>query len=177
LAREGDKDVKDLAATVCLLSFLAAPASAADLPQPVLDLQRLVGDWSGRGTLATAEGELPLQASWRCRRTSARFGVACNLHVTGIPGLTSYEETDLFGYEPNTDSYHWYSVTNAGETHDHVAQREPREFKFEGTRAGQPLTESIQLSFEGARVRGRAETFVAGVSVSVLSLALERRQP
>jgi hypothetical protein len=42
-------------------------------------------------------------------------------HLTGIPGLAAYDETDLMGYEPNSNTYHWYSITNAGETHDHVA--------------------------------------------------------
>ena len=46
----------------------------------------------------------------------------CSLEMTGAPGMGTYAETDLFGYEPNSDTFHWYSVTNAGETHDHVAK-------------------------------------------------------
>ena len=28
--------------------------------------------------------------------------------------MAAYDETDLMGYEPNTNTYHWYSVTSAG---------------------------------------------------------------
>ena len=40
-----------------------------------------------------------------------RSSVFC-VHVTGIPGLPTYEETDLLGFEPKSSAYHWYSVTN-----------------------------------------------------------------
>ncbi|HEY6876698.1 MAG TPA: hypothetical protein VI299_01715 [Polyangiales bacterium] len=165
-------------AMTCVAALmLPSLAVAEELPKPVAALEALVGEWKGQGTMATPEGTATVQASWSCRRVSARFGVSCNLRVTGIPNLASYDETDLMGYEPNTDTYHWYSVTNVGETHDHVASHQPSEFVFEGTQAGQPLKEVIQLSLAGRTVRGRAETFVAGASVSVLTLELHKGKP
>jgi hypothetical protein len=166
---------------LCVVLALAAPvaAFAEPLPKPVADMDCLVGRWKGSGSMAMGKDTAKVQATWDCSRTSAQFGVMCRFHVTGIPGVPSYEETDLMGYEPNTDKYHWYSVTNAGETHDHVAsvpKGDAIQFVFEGTQDGKPLKEVIDLKFSNNSkvVTGVAETFVAGASVSVLSLELHK---
>jgi hypothetical protein len=92
-----------------------------------------------------------------------------------MPGIASYEETDLFGYEPNTDTYHWYSVTNAGETHDHVAKATAGNkvrFVYTGTQEGKPFKEAVDFEFT-KDARGfalRAETWLAGASTSVIEL-------
>ena len=51
----------------------------------------------------------------------ALFGVGCTLTLKGIPGVAVYSESDMFGFDPGANKYHWYAVTNAGETHDHIA--------------------------------------------------------
>lgn len=160
-----------------LIAALAVPTLARageELPSQVHDLQRLVGDWKGGGSMTLPDGSAKVHATWSCKRTSAKYGVLCSFRVTGIPGVPVYEETDLLGYEPHTDTYHWYAVTNAGETHDHVAAHKPSEFVFEGTQAGKPLKEIIQLSFAADKVNGRAETFIGGASASVLTLELRK---
>ena len=172
--------MKKLAKLAAIL-VLAAPVTAfADaLPKQVADMQCLVGHWQGGGSLAMGQDTAELRAHWTCERTSARFGVLCTFHVTGIPGVPAYEETDLMGYEPNTNTYHWYSVTNAGETHDHVAPASGGnriEFVYDGTQDGKPFKEVIALAFEqgSKRLKGRAETFAAGVSTSVMQLDLHK---
>jgi hypothetical protein len=120
-----------------------------------------------------------INASWTCKRTSSNFGVICTFHITGIPGIPSYDETDLMGFEPNTNVYHWYSVTNAGETHDHIA-RVPEgnkiQFAYTGVQEGKPYKELINLEFsdDSRTVVGRAETFVGGASTSVMELSLHK---
>lgn len=165
--------------SAALLVALPLTAAAAEpLPKPVAEMDCLVGQWKGTGSLTMGPETAKLQASWTCKRTSAQFGVLCNFRVTGIPGVPVYEETDLLGYEPNTNTYHWYSVTNAGETHDHVGQPSsgPLQFVFNGTQQGKPFKEVIELAFpEGhKKVLGRAETFVGGASVSVMQLDLHK---
>lgn len=158
---------------------LSLTAVAEPLPPAVADMECLVGAWKGNGTLTQGNEKAKLDATWSCKRTSAKFGVLCTLRVTGIPGVPSYEETDLMGYEPNTNSYHWYSVTNAGETHDHVAQPnggDSLQFVFNGTQDNKPFKEVILLAFAKGNnsVSGRSETFVAGTSTSVLELKLHK---
>jgi hypothetical protein len=164
-----------------LLSF-AVPtlAGAAEpLPKQVSDMDCVVGNWKGTGSLTAGKDKAPIAATWSCKRTSAQYGVMCTFHVTGIPGMQAYEETDLMGYEPNTNTYHWYSVTNAGETHDHVAKPSSSntiEFVFNGTQDGKAFKEVIDLTFsnDSKTITGSSESFLAGVSTSVMALTLKK---
>ena len=170
-------------AKLSLVLALAAPLfglprnvnAGEGLPKPVADMECLVGQWAGPGTVVSGKDTAKINATWTCKRTSAQFGVRCSFQVTGIPGVAAYDETDLMGYEPNSNLYHWYSVTNAGETHDHVANvptGNAIQFVFNGTQEGKPFKEVIDLTFskDEKNVRGRAETFVAGTSTSVMQL-------
>jgi hypothetical protein len=175
-------------ARIWVIGCVLAPAVALaePLPKPVADLERLVGSWKGTGTLKAgpdaaapqAANAAKLEASWTCQRTSARFGVLCTFHVTGIPGVPSYDETDLLGYDASNATYHWYSVTNAGETHDHVAPAAADgnlRFVFRGSQEGKPLEEVITLAFRaGGRVEGKAETFTNGALASVMQVSLAK---
>jgi hypothetical protein len=161
--------------------LLAVPATAAadPLPKPVADMECLVGSWKGSGSMTLGKDQAKIDATWTCKRTSGRFGVLCTFRVTGLPGPGAYEETDLFGYEPNTNTYHWYSVTNAGEAHDHVAKPpsdDTIEFVFDGMQEGKPFKEVIRLAFshDGKSVAGHVEGFVAGASASVMELNLRK---
>ena len=169
--------VKLVAAATLVLPVAAGAAES--LPKPVSEMECLVGNWKGGGSMTMGKDKAKVDATWNCKRTSAKFGVLCTLRLTGIPGVASYDETDLFGYEPNTNTYHWYSVTNAGETHDHLAKAPAGntiQFVFNGTQEGKPFKEVIDLSFakDGKSVTGRGETFAAGVSTSVLELSLRK---
>jgi hypothetical protein len=173
------KKLAKLAAVLFLMSPVVAAAKPEPLPKQVSDMECLVGNWKGGGSLAMGQTSSKLQATWTCKRTSAQFGLLCSFHVTGVPGVAAYEETDLFGFEPNTNAYHWYSVTNAGETHDHVGQvpnSNTLQFVFTGTQDGKALKEVIDLAFEKneKHLRGRAETFIAGASASVMQLELDK---
>jgi hypothetical protein len=166
---------------IILLCALLAPlvAAADPLPKPVEGMECLVGTWKGSGTVSMGKDKVKVDATWTCNRVSAKWGVMCTFHVTGIPGVTAYEETDLMGYEPNTNTYHWYAVTNAGETHDHVAQASDsnkQQFIYTGTQEGKPLKEVIELemSKDSKQATGRAETFVGGASASVLEIKLRK---
>src|SRR5581483_1409246 len=131
----------------------------------VTDMDCLLGNWKGGGSVTAGKDKATISATWSCKRTSSQFGVSCTFHVTGIPGVPLYDETDLMGYEPNTNLYHWYSVTNAGETHDHVAKvpsGNAIQFVFNGTQEGKPMKEVIELVFsnDSKSITGRAETTV-----------------
>jgi hypothetical protein len=162
-----------------LAALLPLTASAEPLPKPVEGMECLIGTWKGGGTVSMGKDKAKIDATWSCSRVSQKWGVLCTFHVTGIPGMASYDETDLMGYESNTNTYHWYSVTNAGETHDHVAQASDgyqHQFVFTGTQEGKPFREVIDLDMakDSRSLAGRAETFVAGASTSVLDIKLKK---
>lgn len=161
--------------TTKLLALFAAvvpTVAAAELPKEVAGMDCLVGTWKATGSVTMGKDKAKIDATWTCKRTSAKFGVACSLVLTGVPGLPKYEETDLFGYEPNSKTYHWFSVTNAGETHDHVApftEGNKIQFVYTGTQEGKPLKEVIDFEIPNEKTLNmRSETFVAGVSTSVM---------
>ncbi|MGE0869459.1 MAG: hypothetical protein AB7P03_12910, partial [Kofleriaceae bacterium] len=131
------------ATSLLTLAAVLSPlgARADDLPPPVKAMDCLVGTWKLAGTASAGGGKAKVDGTWSCKRTPSNFGVTCALRLTGIPGLNSYEETDLFGWEPNTSTYHWFSVTNAGETHDHMAampKGDSLRFVHTGTSEGKP---------------------------------------
>jgi hypothetical protein len=104
-----------------LVALAATPslASAEEAkPNPAqAEIKRLVGKWSGKGTI-TAEGQThAVTMTWNC--TDAAAGAKCHGKIVGLPGFT-YELDDLWGYSAVDGLVHWYTVTNAGEVHDHA---------------------------------------------------------
>jgi hypothetical protein len=166
-------------AITALVLTIPALAGADALPKPVTDMECLVGAWKATGTVTIGADKAKVDATWDCKRTSAKFGVMCNLKLTGIPGLPVYAETDLFGYEPNSNTYHWFAVTNAGETHDHAAKvpdANKIQFVYAGTQEAKPFKEVIDMDFgkDGKSFTLRAETFVANASTSVFDLKAKK---
>jgi hypothetical protein len=104
-----------LLALVALTSF----ASADDKPSPQLaEVKRLIGKWSGKGTLFTEGKTHNITMSWDCVESSGAAGVRCKATILGIPNFT-YQFDDLWGVSPQDGLVHWFTVTNAGEVHDH----------------------------------------------------------
>jgi hypothetical protein len=171
--------------TLALLSPLTATAEEA-LPKEVTNMDCMLGNWKGTGTMIMGKDKAKLDATWSCKKTGGDFGILCNLRITGIPGVPVYEETDLMGYEPNSKTYHWFTVTNAGETHDHVApysEKSRIRFTYTGVQEGKPFKELVDWEFLGAtkpgdkpnHIKVRGETFAANVSTSVIELSIKKQ--
>lgn len=165
-----------LIATAAPGAAVAKPATP-EPPDRTKDLACLVGHWTGSGTLHADGVAEPaaVRVDWTCQPVSGTAGVRCDLVMTGIPGLDAYLETDLFGWEPASDTYHWFAVTNAGETHDHVAppvNGDSVRFTYMGRQAGKPMKEVIDLTFGSGSttVKVVSEAFVAGKRTSHLEV-------
>src|SRR5579872_1894847 len=143
--------IKTLSLSLLLLSGAAHAASKAPpLPKPIKDMDCLVGKWNGTATMKMGPDTANVKITWDCRRSPGDFGVACKAEMTGIPGLAVYHEADLFGYDPGGNKYHWFSVTNGGETHDHVASvpdGNTLQFVYNGVQDGKPFKEVIDMIF------------------------------
>src|SRR4051812_2691312 len=126
--------------SLTLVALTAAAARADGPPRQLADLDKLVGTWKGTGKLTLGKDVAKVDIRIDCKKTPGDGGLACQLHGTGFPGLPAYEESDLFGFEPNTNLFHWYAVTNAGEVHDHVAKAfgSASDWVYEGTMDGKP---------------------------------------
>jgi hypothetical protein len=177
--------MKTLNLSILTLATLAPLAAANPLPKEVEGMDCLLGNWKGAGSLVIGKDKSKLDVTYSCKRVSGDWGVLCNLKILGIPGVASYEETDLFGYEPNSKTYHWFAVTNGAETHDHSApftDKSKIRFTYNGTQEGKPFKEVIDWEFLGGSdkvkpnaINVRGETFAAGASTSVIELKLKKQ--
>ena len=170
--------MKTLATLIATVGFVSI-AAADDMAKPVQDMECLVGKWTATGTMTMGKDSAKVSLTWDCKRISAKAGVGCTATMKGVPGMAVYAETDLFGYEPGTNKYHWYAVTNAGETHDHVADvptGNKIQFVHSGTQEGKPFKEVVDMDFakDGKSFTLRAETFLANASTSVFDVKAKK---
>jgi len=158
--------------TTAVLGLLAGAATAdkrkakpdPSLPAAVQNMYCLVGDWRGTASLEMGEVKDKLTVSLSCKPASGGHAVQCSARFDG-KGFTAHE-TDLFGYDAGKNQYHWFSVTDQGETHDHVAEMPTGptvEFVHSGRADGKALQELIGLTFseDGSSI-GFRNTVVSG---------------
>ena len=168
------KRTKMLAVAMALVggTAMAAPKGTS-LPKEIQEMDCLVGKWSGDATMKMGPDAAKVKLTWDCARASGDYGVACKAVMKGVPGMAAYQETDLFGYDPGAKKYHWFAVTNGGETHDHQAPAPAGnkiEFVYNGVQEGKPFKEVIDLTFadDSKSLELASETFVDGKSTSLL---------
>jgi hypothetical protein len=112
----------------------------------------LVGEWKSQNGQGTIEGKKhKVDFTVSCTPTAGGMGLACTAKFD-IEGVGHLEESDLFGYDPGQNRYHWFSVTQRGETHDHVAlppgaNDKGITFSYAGFEGGKPMQEVITLTF------------------------------
>jgi hypothetical protein len=175
--------MRNLSITFGLLASLSAPAlaggdtPAAAPPETARALHRLVGDWKVKGTFTMGGETAAVGGSIKCKKTSSQFGVLCATRFTGIPGAETYEETDLFGYDPGDGLVHWFSVTSGGETHDHKGgiQGDTWTFQHAGPASGAIFTERITLVFDGKKtVKGKTAMWLGDESLGTFQFTLSK---
>jgi len=159
----------------------AARAAEPAAPAETKQIARLVGDWKGMGSMTLGSEKVEgIKVQWTCRSVSEKWGVRCDAVMVGIPGIARYEETDLFGFDPGGHQLHWFAVTNAGETHDHVGTAwtgQAAKFVYDGVQEGKPFKEVIDVGFRDPAAKTleiHAETFVDGKLASVLQARARR---
>jgi hypothetical protein len=134
---------------ISISAFGGGNTTDSSLPKEVAQIHCMVGEWRGTATMQMGKDKAKLQVSLSCEATSGGWGVACKSRFVGLPS-GPYEETDLFGFDPHTRKYHWFSVTNAGETHDHVAAvptGDTLKWVYRGKLDGKAFTETIDFKF------------------------------
>lgn len=99
------------------LSSIAVADDGKPAPQ-LQAIRRLIGSWSGKGTLVSDGKTHSIGMTYTCVESAGAAGVRCQAEITGIPNFR-YVFDDLWGYSAADGLVHWYAVTNAGEVHDH----------------------------------------------------------
>jgi len=137
----------------------------------------LLGDWTGTGTFEQGGQRVEVRANWSCVATSGGHGVRCGMVMTGLPGMDRYEETDLMGYNATDRLYHWYSVTNAGEVHDHWGSCDGTvtTFQYQGVDDGKLFVERIVFTAVDARtLRVHATTTAGSQTVNSMEFTMRK---
>jgi hypothetical protein len=127
------------------------------IPKEISVLRPLVGAWEGSGTCEMAGQTHTARVTMRCEPTAGGFGVACRTSIAGLSPAPAEEHTDLYGFDPGQGKYHWFSVTSAGDTHDHVGQTAADgsiEWAYRGVMQAKQLEERVTMRFsaDGNRV-------------------------
>ena len=104
-------------ATTLITTHVARAEVSKPAPQ-VAAIRSLIGSWTGKGTLMTDGKTHAVTSTYDCVESAGAAGVKCKFVMNGIPGFT-YMMDDLWGYSAADGLTHWYTVTNAGEVHDH----------------------------------------------------------
>lgn len=149
------KTITTFSASLSILALLGGAATAgshaanAKLPQKIKNMHCLIGSWNGKVTLTMGGQRVPMKLSLRCTSASAGHAISCRSTFTDPRG-NKHHETDLFGYDPGTNTYHWFAVSDSGETHDHVAavRKSPTlRWVYRGKKAKKPLVERVAMTF------------------------------
>lgn len=176
---------KSIFATLVALAGISQNAFAnsnqeSEPPKDVAQMQRLIGEWSGSAEIKMGKDKLEVNVTMSCESTSAGFGVLCKSRFTGLP-TGAHEETDLFGYDPGQNKYHWFSVTNDGETHDHVADVSKTgtlNWIYKGKMDSKPFTESVAMTVNkpGTRIKLACKAKVGKKTLYTMSGAIRKRK-
>jgi hypothetical protein len=161
-----------VAMTAVVLTMASARAQttpARQAPEGLVKLRSLIGTWHGTAELdETGNPPVKVNVEVQCRQVSGGSGVACDTHMSW-PG-TDCLEADLFGWNAETGQLHWYSVTSAGEVHDHVGTFEGSKLvvRYTGSAGGQLLTEDVTLDLAGGGMAFESVSHVGGALTATL---------
>jgi len=121
------------------------------LPKEVQPMYCLVGQWKSQNGLAVMGGKRhKVDFTVSCAPTSQGLAILCTSKFD-IEGLGHVEETDMFGYDPGQNRYHWFATTGMGESHDHVAlppgpKSNSITFAYSGVQDGKPMQEVLTMT-------------------------------
>ena len=98
-------------------------------------------------------GQAPVkfQGTWDCKRIAAGAAAECSMSAE-VPGFGRMEETDLWGYDPETKSVHIMTWNNMGEVHDHHGSWTDDKtiaLTHSATAGGKPVEETFRFEFTG----------------------------
>ncbi|MEZ5542144.1 MAG: hypothetical protein R3F42_08875 [Pseudomonadota bacterium] len=139
---------------LALLVGLSLASTAAASPTPsATAFFGLVGNWLGEGGTSDKGRQTPLTLRLECEKVSDGRAVLCRMDGRDQGGNLVLSETDLFGVDPVTGTGHWYAVSNAGETHDHLVKwRNPDTLlaSLNWQQEGKEMAENVVLDLSSA---------------------------
>jgi hypothetical protein len=138
---------------VLVLSAFCLTAAYGQPPQGPSEQVKRFTPYAGtfEGQVIMTEGDETVTAKVRSKNSiiSDNWGFLVE-EVATMPDGTQYKSHNMMGYDAGGKKVHIFSVTNAGETHDHKGDwKDPKTLatQYEGTWEGKPYVEKITLTF------------------------------
>jgi len=139
-----------IVAIACICGMTNRSLAQGESPKEMQRFKTVPGMWSGN-LQGTMNGK-PVKGSVRhlYRTCSAGWGVEMN-ETMNLDSTPAYVCVNLFGYDPGDKKMHIYSVSNFGDTHDHVGtwkDDKTLSLEYNGTLKGKPYKEKLEIVFE-----------------------------
>jgi hypothetical protein len=147
-------------------------------PPEVQKIYRFIGEWHGDGEATMGDMSTPVHVTLTAEKDAGGWGV--HAHMTAEMGNAgTYQEIDIMGYEPNSKTYHLFSVTNMGDTHDHSGtwdgSGKTLNLTYKGLYQGQPMVETIACIFNGSdEMEITSKTTVGGQQMGLFIVTLHK---
>jgi hypothetical protein len=143
-------------------------------------LEAFLGKWRGESMTFEVEGDiLKIDVLLEITEILDGWGVQSFLS-TDIPGFGPFKEVDIWGHDPGSDTIHMFTVTNAGQTHDHAGAFRDDEtlvLAYTGYIDESVIQEDVTLAARGdelvfhntERINGKVEVVFEGIMKKVES--------
>jgi hypothetical protein len=106
--------------TMMAILFVSLTVIAQEMPAAQKNLMQLVGTWTSTDIKMTMGGKTyGGEFVVKCEAVNGNTGIHASEKFTNDELGTMLAE-DLFGYDPNLQQIHMYTIDNMGTTHDHV---------------------------------------------------------
>lgn len=85
-------------------------------------LEQFLGRWLGKDMTFEANGKVhKIEVYFEIIEILEGWGLRSYLQAE-IPEFGTFREIDMWGYDPGTETVHMFTVTNAGQAHDHLGK-------------------------------------------------------
>jgi hypothetical protein len=172
-----------IVAFIFLLLALSTPALAADdkkadappppPPESKKTVDAFLGKWALDGSLTPNGAKEPfkLKGTMECKKAAGGLAVNCTMTAKAPAPIGTMELAALFGYDASRKEVHMFSMTSAGEVHDHKGTWKDDKTLDLGTlnytEGGKPATETLvftwadpkTLTFKSVTTGEQASTF------------------
>lgn len=149
---------------VAAAALTTTHVARAEEPKPAPQLEAirsLIGSWSGKGSVVSEGKTHAISVNYDCAESTGAAGVKCKFVMIGLPGFT-YMFDDLWGYSAQDNLTHWYTVTNAGEVHDHRGH-----FDMTGGQLQAEIAEGGKMFSEVINVKRKGKALAFNWTVSL----------
>ncbi|MBK7381803.1 MAG: DUF1579 family protein [Flavobacteriales bacterium] len=137
-----------------LLLMQNAMAQTMEQPEAVQRLLRFAGRWE-TNAVKFVMGDQHFTTAYSADFSTVNNGTGLMMEeATTIPGVGDMKGMSLFGWDPNLEQVHLYSIDNLGTCHDHAGYWTSEQelfLEYQGVQEGKVYVEQIWITLVDAK--------------------------